>query len=279
MEKYNFIFVVLTYRNPSDLEDFFHSVNNKVKFNYKIIVVNSYCDDSSSEIIKQISLDNECDFLEVENNGYGCGNNAGIRYAREKYKFDFLIISNPDILIENFDFNFDFHSEEHVIAPDIYTSTGKKQNPYYHFDLFFIERLKFYGFAYNRKISLSIAHATNRLIREFMFFFYRLIKKNYYPIYAPHGAFMIIPFTLIEQLGDLFDEDMFLFNEEAYLARKLKSRQARVIYDNTLKIHHKEDGSIGDKGTAVANWIKESFLIYYNKSYKQSISSHRSAHN
>lgn len=42
--------------------------------------------------------------MNVENKGYSYGNNRGIEYCHNNYEYDYIIISNPDIIIKKFDF-------------------------------------------------------------------------------------------------------------------------------------------------------------------------------
>ena len=65
----------------------------------KIIVA-----DNSTEIninvLNQLKND-KTDIIITENNGYANGNNAAIEHLNKNYgKFDFLIISNPDIIMD-----------------------------------------------------------------------------------------------------------------------------------------------------------------------------------
>ena len=96
LNKFDFVFVVLTYRNTKDLSSFF--INNTIT-DSKVIVVNSFYDESTEVEFQKISNENMADFINVENLGYGNGNNTGIEFAINNYEFKFLIISNPDVLI------------------------------------------------------------------------------------------------------------------------------------------------------------------------------------
>ena len=68
---FDFVFVVLVYRNTQDLKDFFSSLNIP---NSKVVVVNSFYNDETKSEFEQIAIDNGADFLNVENKGYGYGN-------------------------------------------------------------------------------------------------------------------------------------------------------------------------------------------------------------
>jgi len=129
---FDFVFVVLTYRNTVDLDSFIKYTRERVNDAYKIIVVNSFFDHESLDRLREIAVTNNCDFLNTENKGYGYGNNRGIDFARSHYKFKFLIVSNPDIEIQYMP-TIDSLEEYSrcIIAPTIKTLTGKNQNPYY----------------------------------------------------------------------------------------------------------------------------------------------------
>ena len=96
------VIILLTYRNSSDLRNFIEIAKKKCRYSYKIICVNSFYDLDSKEKIEKICIHNKIDFLNVENKGYGYGNNQGIIFANDHYNFDYLIISNPDIEIVKF---------------------------------------------------------------------------------------------------------------------------------------------------------------------------------
>ena len=86
---YDFIFVVLVYRNTSDLVDFFASLKLE---RTRVIVVNSFYDEESELQFKQIAESNHAEFLSVPNKGYGAGNNRGVEYALKHYDFKYLVI-------------------------------------------------------------------------------------------------------------------------------------------------------------------------------------------
>ena len=57
---YDFVFVVLVYRNTKDLEDFFTSLKTP---NAKVVVVNSFYDDDSRAKFEAVALAHNADFL------------------------------------------------------------------------------------------------------------------------------------------------------------------------------------------------------------------------
>ena len=99
-ECFDIVFVVLVYRNTQDLVDFFKS--NQISRSKTIVVCSHYNDDTDTRF-SEIARINLADFIVVPNKGYGYGNNKGCEYALSNYDFKYLIISNADIKIEQFD--------------------------------------------------------------------------------------------------------------------------------------------------------------------------------
>ena len=129
MDYYKYIFIILVYRNSDDLKDCLDSIRKKVH-SCKVIVVNAYYDDVSLSEIEKIANQYKCDFIGIENKGYSYGNNKGIEFAQKKYLFDYIVISNPDIVIEKYDDSFlDENFKYDIIAPQIIAASGKAQNP------------------------------------------------------------------------------------------------------------------------------------------------------
>lgn len=254
---YDFVFVVLVYRNTKDLEDFFKCLKTP---NSKVLVVNSFYDEDSRAKFEAIALANHADFLNVENKGYGYGNNRGCEYALNNYQFRYLIISNADIEIQKLDVN--QLSNKHITAPKILTLKGKNQNPYLPFFSKLYEKIKY--FFIKRRSRLTIfCWIFSRLCREIFLLFH---KKGY--VFAAHGAFFIMPFNVLKELFPLYNEKMFLFIEEAHLAMLAREKGIKIYYDSSIVIKHKEDGSVSflNNENEIQN---ESYIEFYNTWFKK----------
>lgn len=253
---FNFVFVVLVYRNTQDLKDFFSSLSIP---NSKVVVVNSFYNDETKSEFEQIAIDNGADFLNVENKGYGYGNNRGCEFALQHYQFKYLIISNADIEIQKL--SIDQLSENHITAPEIITLKNKKQNPYLPFLSKCYEKTKY--FLIKRRSRLTIfCWIFSRLIREIYLLFH---KRGY--VFAAHGAFFILPYNILKTLYPLYNEKMFLFVEEEHVAMLAREKGIKIYYDSSIVIKHKEDGSV-----SFLNNINEiqlqSFTEFYNTWFK-----------
>lgn len=262
MKNFDYIFIVLVYRNFTDLNDFVKSVKKNFK-NFKIVVVNSFFDIESDKQINNKCINLECDFISVENRGYGYGNNKGIEYALNKYEFKYLIISNPDITI---DYNhLDISEKDQIVVPLIKTLNKKSQNPYWVIENKFSEYLIYYGNKHDTKIISLVGIVINKLIREIFLLLFKLSSFKRVPVFAAHGSFIIFNAKIIKLLHPIYDENMFLFSEEALLAHRLKQMKIKTILTKEISVIHKEDGSISLSNIKVNNEEKKSIIYYYEK--------------
>ncbi len=268
-KKYKYVICILVYKNGNDLKECIKSIDRHIE-DYKIIIINSYYDDTTLASIRKIAESNDCDFINVPNKGYGYGNNRGICYAIENYNFDFLIVSNPDIIIRKFDDSSLYKYRNAAIGPMITTLKGKRQNPYWAVRNPFCEKIIYSGLKYKYRVILYCAYAINKLIRILSLFLLRVQKKQYMKVYALHGSFFIISKKVLDTIGIPYDENMFLFSEEAYLANKLFKHNIPSYICKCIMITHKEDGSMKLTKINENDEERKSFMYYFeNKTAKK----------
>ena len=242
MEKYKYVFVVLVYKNIEVLKDFFQSLHLS---DYKVVVVNSYYDDASLKECQETALVNKADFIPIENKGFGYGNNVGLKHAMENYSFDYLILSNSDIQINSLDFLSVIKETSAIVAPYTHLPSGKVQNPNIPWRM--RKLLKLFKVAYDRESNMLLlfAHILTRGSRE-LFRVYSLIKKKtFYKIYCCHGSFMIFTKKAVDALFPVFDDRVFLYNEELYLAERSRIKNIPIYYCPKIDVLHLEGASSG----------------------------------
>lgn len=261
---YRYVFCILVYRNTEDILECIKSIKEKVN-NYRILIVNSYYDDKSKIAFESIAQKTKCDFLNVENKGYGYGNNQGIQYSMQNYSFDYLIVSNPDIVIEKFNDDFLRQTKQVVVAPIINTSLGKSQNPYWLKKCPIAENSIYRGQKNKNRLFLYTGYAINKLIREIGLRLFKCSKKEEMYVYAAHGSFCIFPRLVFEKLGLLYDEKMFLFSEEAYIAHTLENNGIKTVLTKKIIIRHKENGSVKISKIDENDELRKSVVYYYEK--------------
>lgn len=99
MIKKKIIFVVLHYMAAeTTFECIKHIIDNIDTDSYQIVVVdNNSPDDSYDLLCQKYQKDKLVDLIHSEENlGFSRGNNLGIRYARQKYECEFMVVMNND---------------------------------------------------------------------------------------------------------------------------------------------------------------------------------------
>lgn len=261
-DKFKHIFVVLVYKNIDVLKDFFQSFHI---YDSKVIVVNSFYDEVSLENCETVSKQYGADFIAIPNKGYGCGNNVGTKYALEHYDFDFLILSNSDIIIKMFDGLDKYNNESFVIAPKTVMKTGKHQNPDTPWELKFIYPMLSYALNHKSGIVYTMCHICTRLSREFFRFYACVFKKEKYKIFSAHGSFIIFTKKAVDILYPFFDNEMFLYNEEWYLALKAKKHNVPIFFIPSFEVLHLEGASSGSVEYSEQDRLSFNILNYKRK--------------
>lgn len=259
-KKVKLAFVILCYRETSDVVDLIKNLEN-YREDISILIVNSYYDDVSKDILKSVANKYDCDFLNIENKGYGYGNNRGIEFINKNYEYDFICISNPDVIFNNF--SLELLENKYlgaIVAPNIITKSGKRQNPYYYYHLPIIDSLKFIGLVKKIKLAYYLGVLINKTVRLVMDNFN---KKNDIHIYACHGSCFFIGNLALEKLGLPYNEKMFLFHEEEHLARLAKKNGIPIFFQKQIAVTHYEDGSSESISDSTHKYMQQSFKEYY----------------
>lgn len=196
--------------------------------NYEIIVVDNYSQDNSKHIIT--NKFNPINFISLEENiGYGRANNIGIKNAKGTY---LLILNNDTIFTENVAEKLFLHLEEDneisAAGVQLYYEDGSKQLSGSKFVLLGLNILLTFPY-----IAPTVKYLSNQLN----------IKKPH-PTQSKgieivdwiSGAFMFVRKKAIEKVG-AFDEDFFLFSEEAEWCYRLQKEGKIAIFPELSLIH------------------------------------------
>lgn len=267
MQKYDVIFCVLAYKNDKDVKDFIDNMNSKkaLDFSYKIIVVNNFADEESLIKIRDIAEGNQCIFLANENKGYGHGNNRGIDFANKNFEYKYLVVCNPDTVIEELSIkSLDAHQND-VIAPNIRKLSGELQNPMNYVYMPLCEKMLYIGFKNQNKLFVYAGIIGIKLTNKLHKMIEKIKGRESFQIHACHGSFLILPKSVIEKISPVYDEKIFLFGEEGDLARKCRALNIPSVYVGEIKIIHKEDGSMQHSKVNLQSAVKDSYLYYYEK--------------
>jgi GT2 family glycosyltransferase len=238
---YELVFVVLVYRNIEVLRQFFESL--ALSCSYRVVVVNSFYDQDTEEACRTLSKEHDADFIPVPNKGFGAGNNTGSRFVMDHYQYRFLVLSNSDIMIQDIKDLSQMDEQKAVYAADVRMENGHQQNPHLPFRIGLYLKLLDLSYRWKSDMLMNVAFAFNRILRELVVAWTKVNGGKKVRIFSAHGSFIILTYQAVSELSPIFHEDMFLYNEELYLAHRCRLLQIPVYYAPRLKVIHLEGAS------------------------------------
>lgn len=265
-------FVILNYKSTNDTIECINSIK-KLKGDYSIIVVDNNtfnCDEINT--IKKLTPDL---VLLDSNVGFAKGNNAGAKYAIDKYHPDFLCIINSDIVINQIDFieqinnlykeyNFD------ILGPKILPEESESCNPFPVYKTLeqVEEKIKYH----NRLINIYQSKFKRFLLKIYLLknIFKKKVKntnglKDELNV-GLHGCALIFSSKYYEKYEDIFYPHTFLFHEEEFLYLKARKDNLITLYSPKIELIHKEGQSLNKEYKN--NYQK---LIFRNKEIVKSL--------
>lgn len=269
-------FVILHYKNLNDTIECIESIKKIETSNSISIVVvdNNTLERNEESILKKYTKDL---VLLKDNMGFAKGNNAGCKYAIEKYKPDFLCVINNDTLINQKDFfdeliNCYEKTKFDIMGPKIITNGGESVNPFpvyntleevqekikYHEKL-----IKIYQSKLKRNL-LNIYMSVKRIFKKPLHM--ENGKESLYDV-ALHGCALIFSKKYYEKYKDVFYNETFLYHEEEFLNYRKNRDNLITYYDANLEIFHKEGASLNNRFKN-NNYEK---LIFRNKEIVKSL--------
>lgn len=253
--------IVLNYNDFNCIYSFVTKVK-KYKILDKIIVVDN---GSTEEIFKQTQLlaNNKVEVISSsKNGGYGYGNNCGIKYVLKKYPNANLIVSNPDVIVEEKVIeeliNCLKKDDVDVIAPVIKENLnvirGRKLINIWQ------ELITHFPFVYKNKLKSSKSN--------YLFYGDNHYKTRLSYVDMVHGCFFAIKGKVIQDI-DYYDENMFLYYEEEVLATKLKKKGYKTAILNEVSVIHQQSVTINKLYSEIKKErIKNKSRKYFYKCYK-----------
>ncbi|MCF2638635.1 hypothetical protein I6E31_01475 [Fusobacterium varium] len=246
------LFVCINYKNEEEVKNFLLNIKRTIKNKKEVIVINNSLTKDLEKLLKIDNLSINI-FTPNKNLGYLNGLFYGINeYKKLKTLPQWIVLSNTDIEIKNFDFTSTNYSDEvWCIAPNIYSVHNQSyQNPFYNIRLkknkieriIFIKKNVYIDMMYEKIGSLKrkIVSMKNR-------------NSSY--IYAPHGSFFLLKkeFFLIKEQKYF----SFLYGEEIFIAEELRKLKKKIYFDKNLKIYHLEHSTTN----LLKRKIRNKFLI------------------
>lgn len=240
MEQILFSVIIVSYKNLDILKDCLDSIYNynDIGDKLEIIVVDNSPEDNIFNYIKNNYKDVK--ILKSENRGFGAGNNLGAKIARGKY----LLFLNPDtILIEPiFQFAIEKFEENNNLA------------------LFGIKLL---DKNLKRKVSFSFVDGDSFFHEMPIRFFLKMGIFVDGKMFIS-GADIFIRKKVFFDVG-MFDENIFMYMEEADLTRRIKASNYKTKYFKEKSLIHLGGGTVTNKSSAIRERVRST--KYYCKKY------------
>ena len=222
-----------------------------------IVVVDNNSTDSSYELLKEYES-SKIEIIKTDDNkGYSYGNNAGCKYLIDKYNVDYIIISNPDIEVDNnviktLKDTLDKDDSIKVLAPLID-------------ELGFVKRGWMLPTYYNEVI--TILNTKQRFHKKYGLYDDDHYNEKLSKVDVVSGCFFVIRSDVLKEIG-FFDEGTFLYYEENILGHKLKELNYDTYVMNTISVTHNLSVSV-DRSIKRINKFKilVKSLFHYEKEY------------
>ena len=247
--------------NYNDLETTKKYINNIKDYKVldKIIIVDNKSTDNSYEELKKISNDKISVIETDDNKGYAYGNNFGIKYLNEHSKVDYIIISNPDIIVEEKDIkrlkkDLDDNEDISLVSPVIHQLGELKRG--WRLPTIKDEILMNINY-YHKKVEKNLEYNDDKY------------TGNLTKVDVVSGCFFMIRKDIFNLIGN-FDETTFLYYEENILAVKLKNIDKKSFIDSNANAVHDLSISVDKSFNSIKKYkiLKTSqkyFVKYYLK--------------
>lgn len=258
--------IIVNYNDVDDTIKYVETISNYNVINRIVVVDNLSTTIGAFENLKKLENEKVKVIQSEKNGGYDYGNNVGVKYLDSLgEKYDYIIVSNPDISVSEEAINkclniLESDEKIAVVAPRMFNKENKP-----------IRRSSWKM----RTFWLDVVHSTR--ILELLF--YKVLRGGEYlekdyqnellEVEAISGAFFIIRNKTLREI-DLLDENVFLFYEEDILAKQLAEKGYKTISLNSEKFIHFESQTIG-KTFNYYKKMRQLFIskMYYHKTYNK----------
>lgn len=248
--------VVVNYNDYQTTSTFIEKMKQFNVIDLIVIVDNASTDDSYNKLVKYRSKKIEL-ILSNKNGGYGYGNNLGINYLIKKLGKCNILVSNPDIEVEEkvvkiLSDGLDNNEKCAVIAPIVLEkgieNKGWKLPTIY------------------TDILLNIPYF-HRYFRKLQLYNKEFYNHRFTQVDCVSGCFFMVKSEIMEQIG-FFDQNLFLYYEENVIGKKIKNIGKKILIDNSLKIKHNHSISINNSLLRLKKYqILKKSQLYYHENY------------
>lgn len=227
MNEKKVVVVILNYNSSTDVEKCLSYLIKQTYTNLSIIVVdNASPSDDQRNIVKKICANYQARFIQSdENGGFSAGNNLGLKEAVENGA-DWCLVINPDVELRNPEYIrtalaiVQEYPQAVVIGTDVRMPDGTRQNPMR--ECTYVEDLLWPLDSIKYKLGLHKGYLAE--------------DCTGYCEKLSGCCFFIKAMFLIE--NGYLDDIVFMYCEEAILARQVESRGYKELYIKELTANH-----------------------------------------
>jgi len=210
--------IIVTYNSEKHIFECLDSIYkyNDIGNDLEIIIVDN-CSNDQERVFEKIKLNYPNDIILIKspmNGGYGYGNNQGVKRASANR----FIVMNPDVRLVKPIFSDILHRLD--LNPDI----G-------------MMGVSFVDGSHSRFLKPEYSTLCNMILEDLICRFNLIsIKKMFFS-----GSFLIFDKKIFIDAG-MFDENIFLYHEEADLSNRILALGKNVVLDNNISVMHLAHG-------------------------------------
>lgn len=222
--------VILNYNDSDTTINLLNQIKNFDSIDY-IIVVDNLSTDSSFTILQGYESEKIRVLRTDYNGGYGYGNNYGIRYAYDCFKTSYILIANPDV---EFDNQCVKELKKAIVEhPECAIVTAREENNKW---------LNAWRIPNVLEDTLSFELLCSKVMNLHYSDKYLLEKSQCY-VDIVSGSLLLVDASKMIKYG-MYDEDIFLYEEEKILGIKFKQSGFKTLLLLTNKYYHHHSISI-----------------------------------
>lgn len=248
--------VILNYNDYKTTTDYISKIKD-YKVLDTIVIVDNNSSDNSYEKLNSLKNEKISVIKTEENKGYAYGNNYGIDYLNKHSKVDYIIISNPDIIVKEEDIkrlkkDLDTNEDISLISPLIHQLGEIKRG--WRLSTVKEEILLNINY-YHKKIEKDLEYDESKF------------TGNLTKVDVVSGCFFMIRKDILNLIGG-FDESTFLYYEENIIASKLKNIDKKTFIDSNASVTHDLSISVDKSFNSINKYkILKASQKYYVKNY------------
>lgn len=227
--------LTLNYNDALTTIEFAKSVS-EYPFVDRVLIVDNCSSDNSLTMLKSVETEKIEIIESLKNGGYGAGNNLGIRYLYEKYKPKYILLANPDVVVDECVIKamvsfLECNQDYALVAPLMTNPKGEIQ----------------YNTAFKipniRQFLMSFEIFMSKKFKSFYYSDISGLPKPFFDVGAVAGSLFLMNTELMIKYG-MFDENVFLYGEELMLGIKFKKANKKIALLTCEKYIHNHSVSI-----------------------------------